>query len=379
MPQRFARTSVLIAAGAFALSACASESGSTTPAAAGTTSAGGATATSTAPAPASLSGTLNGGGSSAQEAAMEAWRAGFGEANPDVTVNYDPAGSSSGREQFLSGGLGFAGSDAALEDEEITAGKERCTGGDAIDLPLYISPVAVVYNLEGVEELNLDAEVIADIFNQKITKWDDPAIAALNKGTSLPDLDITPVNRSDGSGTTENFTDYLAQAAGDKWPYEADSEFPVEGGEAANGTSGLVEAVKSGKGTIGYADLSRAGELGVANVLVGDEPVAPTAEGAAKLVDLGERVSGRPTGDVTVELPRTTDDTTAYPITLVAYSIVCTTYPDAAQGALVKAFFTYVASQEGQAAASENAGSAPISEELRTDVVSAVSAIKTGS
>ena len=373
MKQRFARTSVLIAASAFALAACSSEGGTATPAAGGASSTGGASS-----AAATLSGTLNGGGSSAQEAAMEAWRAGFGEANPDVTVNYDPAGSSSGREQFLSGGLAFAGSDAALEEEEITAGKERCPGGDAVDLPLYVSPVAVIYNLEGVEELTLSPEVIADIFNQKLTKWNDPAIAALNEGVQLPDLDITPVNRSDGSGTTENFTDYLAEAAGDKWPYEADSDFPVQGGEAAAQTSGMVSAVGGGNGTIGYADLSRAGELGVAKILVGEEGVAPSAEGASALVDLAEREEGRPTGDITVQLPRTTDDASAYPITLIAYSIVCTSYDDAAQGNLVKAFFTYVASEEGQAAAAENAGSAPISDELRTDVLATVNAIKTG-
>ena len=207
----------------------------------------------------------------------------------------------------------------------------------------------MVYNLEGVEELTLSAPVLADIFNQKITTWDDPAIAALNDGVTLPAQDITPVNRSDGSGTTENFTDYLAEAAGQKWPYEADSDFPVQGGEAANGTSGVVAAVAGGPGAIGYADLSRAGDLGVAKILVGDEPVAPTPEGAAALVDAAERVSGRPTGDITVELPRDSEDPATYPITLVAYSIVCTTYEDAAQGELVKAFFSYVASEEGQA------------------------------
>jgi len=370
--QRFARTSTLIAAGAFALAACSSGSEGTTPAAPAAPSSGGASSA------AALSGTLNGGGSSAQEAAMEAWRAGFSESNPDAIVNYDPAGSSAGREQFLAGGLAFAGSDAALEDEEVEAGKQRCTGGDAIDLPLYVSPVAVVYNLEGVEELNLSAEVIADIFNQKITKWNDPAITALNEGATLPDQDITPVNRSDGSGTTENFTDYLSKAAGDKWPYDADGDFPVQGGEAANGTSGVVAAVQQGPGAIGYADLSRAGELGVANIQVGSEFVAPSAEGAAKLVDISERVSGRPTGDITLELSRTTDDPTAYPISLTAYSIVCTSYADAAQGNLVKSFFTYVASEEGQAAAAENAGSAPISAELRTDVLSAIDSIKAG-
>ena len=367
---RYGPTAVLLLAGALALTACGSE---------GPQAANGAGSTSSSSAPAELTGTLNGGGSSAQEAAMEAWRAGFGEDNDAVTVNYDPAGSSSGREQFLPGGLAFAGSDSALSDEELTAGKERCPGGAAVDLPLYVSPVAVVYHLEGVDELNLSADVLARIFDQKITKWDDPAIAALNEGVTLPAQAITPVNRSDGSGTTANFTDYLAEAAGDSWPYEAASDFPVKGGEAASGTSGLVAAVEGGSGTIGYADLSRAGDLGVAKIQVGSEFVAPSADGAAGLVAAAEPVPGRPAGDITLTLPRDTEDASAYPITLITYSIVCTTYEDAAQGRLVKAFFTYVAGEDGQAAAAENAGSAPLPDAVRADVLKEIGAIKVGS
>ncbi len=366
--QRTSRIAALLCASTLALAACSDDDqgGSTT--SEGGSGSGGS----------SLSGTLNGGGSSAQEAAMEAWRAGFGEANPGVTVNYDPAGSSAGREQFLSGGLAFAGSDAALDEEEIASGTTRCEGGNAIDLPLYISPIAVIYNLEGVEELNLDAATTAKIFNVQITKWNDPAIQALNEGVELPDLDITAVHRQDGSGTTNNFTDYLADAAGSDWPYEADSDWTAPGGEAAQGTSGVVAAVEGGNGTIGYADLSRAEGLGVANIKIGEEFVAPSAEGAAKAVETAERVSGRPEGDISLEIDRATTDPTDYPITLVAYSIVCTSYPDAAQGELVKAFFTYVASEEGQQAAADNAGSAPISDALRTDVLAAVEAITAG-
>ncbi len=325
-----------------------------------------------------FSGALVGAGSSAQQAAMQGWTAGYAGVQPEVTVNYDPVGSGGGREQFLAGGLAFAGSDAPLKDEERTQGKQRCAGGDAIEFPLYISPVAVVYNLEGVEELNLSPAVVADIFNQKIKTWNDPAIAALNQGATLPSTAITPVNRSDSSGTTENFTDYLSKAAGKKWPYEPDGDFPVKGGEAAQGTSGVVAAVEAGDGAIGYADFSRAGDLGVAKIQVGSEFVAPSPEGAAKAVESAERASGLPQGDITVEIPRAGTDPSAYPLTLVAYSIVCTAYEDAAQGELVKAFFSYVASEEGQAAAAENAGSAPITEKLRTDVQAAVESIRAG-
>ena len=126
------------------------------------------------------------------------------------------------------------------------------------------------------------------------------------------------------------------------------------------------------------SDFSRSSGLGVAKIQIGEEFVSPSAEGASALVESADRESGRPTGDITLDLPRDTTDTSQYPITLVTYSIVCTSYTDAAKGNLVKGFFTYVASEEGQAAAAENAGSAPLSEALRTDVMTAVSAIKAG-
>ncbi len=144
-----------------------------------------------------LTGTLSGGGASSQEAAQNAWRAGFQQANPDVTVNYDPIGSGGGREQFISGGFPFAGSDSYLDDEEgeLSKAKEQC-GGDPIEVPNYVSPIAVIYNVEGVEELNLAPATIAKIFNNKITKWNDPAIKADNPDAELPDATITAVHRS---------------------------------------------------------------------------------------------------------------------------------------------------------------------------------------
>ena len=372
--QRSGQMMALLAASTLILTACGSGN-EETPAA--PTGAPGAPGESSAPAE-SFTGTLNGGGSSAQEAAMEAWRGNFGQANAGVTVNYDPAGSSAGREQFLSGGLQFAGSDAALDDEEIAMGKTRCPGGDAINLPLYVSPVAIIYNLEGVDALNLSGPVAADIFNQKITMWNDPAIAALNEGTELPGTAITPVNRQDGSGTTENFTDYLAQTGGDKWPYPADGDWPVSGGESAQGTSGVVQAVTDGAGTIGYADFSRAGELGVARVQVGTDFVAPSPEGAAKAIETSERLPGRPAGDISLKINRTTTDPADYPISLTAYSIVCTAYADAAAGNLVKGFFSYVVSEDGQNAAAENAGSAPLTPALRDEILTTIKGIKAG-
>ena len=327
--------------------------------------------------PTDLAGDLVGAGSSAVGAAQETWIAEFQTANPEVTITYDPSGSGAGRETFLAGGSDFAGTDRAFNDEEVAAGGFASCAADSgiVQLPLYISPIAVIFNVEGVDSLNLDADTIAGIFAGTITNWSDDAIASQNEGVELPDLAITPVHRSDDSGTTDNFTDYLAQAAPDVWTYEADGVWPLATGEAAQGTSGVVDAVTNGTGTVGYADASRAGDLGTVAVLIGDEYVPFSAEAAAAIVDASPFVEGRPDFDLSIELDRTPDDA-AYPVVLVAYLVGCETYEDAAQGELVKAYFTYMASAEGQAAASEGAGSAPISATLFERVTAAINVIK---
>ena len=312
---------------------------------------------------ASLSGTLSGAGASSQEKAQEAWAIGFqAQTDGNVTVNYDPVGSGDGRKNFISGGVLFAGSDSALNDDEgqLTAAKERCGGEDPIEIPAYVSPIAVAFNLDGVDALNLDAKTIAQIFNGKIKKWNDPAITALNADATLPDLAIKTVHRADDSGTTKNFTDYLGKAAPEDWTYEAEDAFPVKGGEAADGTSGVIKAITTGTGTIGYADESQVGDLSVVSVKVGDSYVAPSAEGAAKVVATSPAAEGRPEVDMAISLDRTTTEAGAYPVVLLSYLIACQSYDDANEAALVKGYLTYAVSDEGQAAAKENAGSAPL-------------------
>ena len=334
------------------------------------------TSASTGGGSASLSGEIAGAGSTAQQAAQEAWIAGFQGANSGVTIAYDPVGSGGGREQFTAGGVAFGGSDAALADEELTAGQTRCGGPDnLVEIPDYVSPIAVIYNVSGVDSLKLSPETLANIFAQKITKWNDPAIAADNAGVDLPDTNITPVNRSDESGTTENFVDYLSQAAPDVWTYEVSGDWPVKGGEAAEGTSGVVDAVTNGDGTIGYADASQAGSLGIAEVKVGSDFVGPTAEAAAKIFD-ESAPSGDPGKNVfTFTLNRTPDASDTYPIVLVSYLMGCTTYDSAGDAALVKAYFNYIISPDGQQVASGAAGSAPLSDSVRAKIQPAVDAI----
>ena len=222
---------------------------------------------------------------------MQAWNAGFTGANPGATVNYDPVGSGAGREQFLAGGVAFAGSDAYLNDEELTTAQQRC-GGDVVEVPAYITPIAVVYNLEGVDDLQLAPATVAGIFDGKITKWNDPQIAADNPGATLPDQAITPVHRVRRVGHHGELHRLPEQGrAPTSGPAKAAGTWPVKGGEAAQGTSGVIGAVQGGKGTIGYADESQAGDLGIAQIKVGDEFVGPSAEAAAKV--LAESAAGR--------------------------------------------------------------------------------------
>jgi len=356
----------LATGGVLLLAACGAANESTAPPAGGTG--------------AMVSGTIAGAGASSQQAAIQAWSAGFSSANPDATVNYDPSGSGAGRDQFTAGGVAFAGSDAYLDEEELAKAQQRCGGVDSVvELPVYISPIAVVYNLQGVTDLNLAPATIAKIFNRQITRWNDPAIAEDNPGAPLPDLAITPVNRSDKSGTTENFTEYLVDTAGADWPYEASGDWPVAGGEAAQGTSGVVGRVQGGQGTVAYVDASQAGGLGVAKVKVGTAYVAPTPEAAAAIVENSPRVEGRGKWSFAVDLQRDTAESGNYPIVLVSYDLACTTYPDATTGPVVKAFLSYVISKDGQQAAADAAKSAPISDAQRTTFQPAVDAIAAAS
>lgn len=331
-------------------------------------------ATSATPEPA-LVGEFRGAGASSQEAAMAAWISGFQEQHPDAAISYDPVGSGDGRESFLAGGTAFGASDIALSDEEMAASGPACDGGNAIDLPVYISPIAVAFNLEGIDRLNLSADLIARIFLGQVTRWDDPAIAAANPEAKLPPLTITPVHRSDDSGTTENFADYLHQTAPQAWPYEPDGMWPLPGGFAADATSGVTETVRSTPGGITYADASATADLGRVAIKVGEEYVPYSAEAAAAVVDVSPRIENRYEHDLAFVLDRKIDKPFAYPMVLVSYLVVCSRYEDRTKGRFVKEFVEYVASTEGQERAAAAAGSAAISPDLQTWIADAAEAI----
>ncbi|WP_309131369.1 phosphate ABC transporter substrate-binding protein PstS [Brevibacterium sp.] len=359
--KHLAPSAALLAVGALTLSAC-----------------GGASATGedTSGGDSGLQGTITGIGASSQKAAMDAWTADFATANSGVTVNYSPDGSGAGREQFLGGNAQFAGSDAHLDDDEAESAKEVCGPEGAYEFPVYVSPIAVAFNLKGVDSLNLSPETIAKIFKGEITNWNDKAIKADNPDAQLPDLPITAVHRADDSGTTENFAEYLKEAAGDAWDAEVDGNFPKEyGGEAAQGTDGVVQTVSDTEGAIGYADASAVGSLGQAKVKVGDQFVELTPDAASKVVDASTKVEGRGKGDLAFDLARDTTESGAYPIVLVSYHVVCSTYKDQETVDLIKAWEKFVISEEGQQSAAKSAGSAPLSADLRSQIETVIDSI----
>lgn len=359
---RFAQIGAVGVVAALALTGCAANEGGTTPSDDASAS--------------TLEGTLNATGASSQDAAQQAWIAAFQTANSGVTINYQATGSGVGRDNFLAGGQSYIGSDRAFNEEEIAAGGfGSCTSDAIVEVPAYISPVAVIFNLEGIDSLNLDAATIGAIFNGDITTWNDPAIAALNEGVELPSTTISPVHRSDPSGTSDIFTGYLEAVAPEAWPHEASDEWPIASGEAAQGTAGVVSAVKGGAGTIGYADASQAGDLGTASIKVGDEFVPFSSEAAAKLVEASPLVEGRSEGDLVFDIDPAAAPEGSYPIALVSYLIACEAYEDENTAELVRSYFEYVVSAEGQDVAHEEAGSAPLSDGLREQITGAIALI----
>ena len=329
-----------------------------------------------------ISGNFQGAGASSQQSAVEAWIAGFQGANPDAKIAYNPSGSGAGVQTFLTGATAWAGSDKALADDEVEQSKSVCADGTAFDVPVYVSPIAVIFNLKGVSDagkhINMDADTIAKIFDGKITKWNDPAIADQNKDLKLPDTAITVVHRSDKSGTTQNFVSYFKDVTPDNWTYDLSENWPNEVGQGAKGTSGVVSTVKQADGTIGYADFSQVGDLGTVAVKVGDKYNEISAEAGSKVIgDSKQDDTVKGDNRIVIKINHATEAEGAYPIVLVSYDIVCPAYKDTKQAEFAKAWLTYVTSDEGQKAAQDAAGTAPLPSSLKSEITKSIEAIKT--
>lgn len=344
-----ASIAALLTAGALALSACGSSGGGnsattppanqttqTTPAATGTPNQAGVGITCS-------SGKLNGAGSTAQANAMDAWRAAYTAACSGATINYNPIGSGDGIAALTAGTVDWAGSDAALDPKEETPGVEKTCGSTPLNLPMVVGPIAIVYNLPGVNKLILNGPTIADIFLGNVKTWDDPKIKQLNPGVNLPSSSITPFYRSDDSGTTFNFESYLAATA--KSIFTATPDKVSKGahfaGQGKTGSQGVADAVTQTQGGIGYVELSYAakGGLATAEINNGGGPVPLTPQTASKTAGTAKIVGhGR---DLSLSIDYAVKTPGAYPIVLVTYEIVCSQYKNASTGTFIRNFLNY--------------------------------------
>ncbi|MGB3485376.1 MAG: phosphate ABC transporter substrate-binding protein PstS [Mycobacterium sp.] len=314
-------------------------------------------------------------GATSQQNAIAVFNQVWGQVCSGKNLSYNPTGSGAGREQFIAGNVDFAGSDSPLSESQIAAAAERCGGNPAWNLPLVFGPVAMAYNVEGVEDLTLNADVIANIFQGAITNWNDPAIAALNEGKTLPDAAVTPIFRSDSSGTTDNFQKYLEAAAPTVWTKGDGSEFQGGAGEGAQKSAGVVQAVQATPGAIGYVEKGFADQAGMpyAQIDTGSGPVALNDESANKAIDAaGFAADGN---DLALDLASLygTKEEGAYPLVLATYEIVCSAGYDADTSAAVKSFLT-VAANDGQGGLSA-AGYVPLPERFKERLLNSIDAI----
>lgn len=320
--------------------------------------------------------TLKASGSTAQSNAMTRFAKAFEQACPGHSVNYTANGSGAGISEFLGGQTDFAGTDSPLSKDEYAHAQQRC-GSPVWNLPVVFGPIAVAYRLDGVASLNLDGPTAARIFNGGITNWNDPAIAALNPGVTLPAEPIRVIFRSDQSGTSENFQRYLDSAGSDAWGRGAAKVFNGGVGEGAAGSEGVAAAVANAEGAVTYVEWSfaLANHLTVAKVITsaGPDPVGIDAVSVGRTISSAWFIrEGNDLAFDTISFYRP-NQAGAYPIVLATYELVCSKYPDPQVGTAVKAFLRS-ATGAGQTGLADN-GYAPVPDGFRPRLTAAIDAV----
>jgi phosphate transport system substrate-binding protein len=372
-PNRTGAALSLLAAGALLLSACGSDNNASTE-----TTSGGTKGDVAAAADCGGKKALKSSGSSAQANAMTRFVTAYETDCPGQTLNYTSSGSGAGVSEFLGGQTDFGGSDSPLNESkgEIAKAAERC-GSPALNLPTVFGPIAVTYNVAGVDGLVLDGATVAKIFNGAVKTWDAPEIKALNGSATLPAEPINVVFRSDESGTTDNFQKYLDAASGGAWGKGAGKSFAGGVGEGAKGNEGTSAAIKNTPGSITYNEWSFAKSQGlsVAKIITsaGPDPVELNAETAGKAIN-GVKIKGEG-NDLVLDTASFYQPTEAgsYPIMLGTYEIVCSKYSDPEVAKAVKAFLTS-ALGNGQKGLEDN-GYIPIPDAFKSRLTTAVAAI----
>lgn len=317
-------------------------------------------------------GTLKGEGASSQRTVLEEVIKSYTTACPGTTVEYTSSGSGAGIKAFLGSAVDWAGSDAPLRTEvkdgavEAEQARRRCNGNEAWNLPMVFGPIAVGYRLDGVTDLTLSSRTVARIFNGEITRWDDPVIAEENPQLTLPNIRIAVFYRADESGTTENFTSYLADAAGDAWPHTPAKAWAATTGEGKEKSAGVAEAVTATPGAISYMEWGAALERDI--TVAGLDGVELTASTASRAIETAGIGDGQ---DLRLSLDHT-PGTGAYGAVMPTYEVVCSAGGD--NPALLRDFLTHFASAEVQASL-ESLGHAPLPDSLRERVAQTISEI----
>jgi phosphate transport system substrate-binding protein len=342
--RRHGATAIVAVSGlAVFLAACSSSGTPSSSSTSGTTSA-------------ALSGTLNGSGSTLQLVYEQAAIAAFKSVQSGMTVNYSGVGSGTGRTNLAANTVNFAGSDSPIPSTELAGFK----GKTVLYFPILIGPIAVSYNLSGLSKpLQLTPTVIADIFQAKITKWNDPAIAAINPGVTLPSTPITLAVRSDSSGTTQNFSLFLVDAAASDWKLGSSSTISWPStAHAGSGNSGVASIIKSTPGAIGYVDLAtaKASSLTFASVKNKDGNYVVPSSAAASAAAAGSTVAP----DLTFHAVWA-PGATAYPITAQSWVLVYAKQPNANDAKLLQAYIGYLVGDGQQLLTSLNYAPLPTS------------------
>ena len=277
---------------------------------------------------------LQGSGSSFANPLMQKWVSEYGKINPNARINYEPAGSGAGVRSFTDRTVDFGATDVFMNDDEISK-----AGGGVINIPALLGAVVLTYNLSGVTEpLRFSPDVIADIFLGKIKRWDDARIKADNPNAALPAADITVVHRSDSSGTSAVFTDYLSKVS-PEWKEKVGAgkqpTFPV--GQGGKGNDGVSGQIKQQPNTIGYVEQIYAVQNKMPVALIKNRAgnfISPTPE--AVTASATESVANSP-DDLRVSL---TDSTgaNAYPLSSYTYILVHQEQKDSVRGKLLVDF-----------------------------------------
>jgi phosphate transport system substrate-binding protein len=315
-------------------------------------------------------------GSTAQQNAIASFGQVWGRLCPGKNVSYSPTGSGAGRLQFLAGHVDFAGSDSPLISDQIGPAAKRCKGNPAWDLPLVFGPIALVYNLAGVQTLVVNSDVLAKIFSGVIRNWNDPILAALNPGAALPDVRIRPIYRADSSGTTDNLQRYLTADAPQSWTKGVGTEFQGGVGEGVQKSAGVTQAVQTTPGAIGYVEKGFADEAGLPSVQIdtGNGGVPLNDDTARSAVNLAKFVTDGKDLVLDLNAMYGSQEPGAYPLVMATYEIVCSAGYDRDTAAAIKSFLT-VAANNGQGGLSA-AGYVPLPDKVKERLISTINAMQ---